>query len=181
MRMSNKRAKIYIGILSVIVIGMVGIMYSGWGIRGWFDLNYPDFDKKRLPLLNAIINGSAFLVLVSAFWAIKSRKIELHRRLIYVAGTLSTLFLMNYIFYHIISDTTRFGGTGWLKWVYIGILLTHIFLATVSFPFILYTAFLGYTMQADLHRRMTKWVFPVWLYVSMSGVIVYIMISPYYR
>lgn len=79
-----------------------------------------------------------------------------------------------------ISESTKYGGVGLMKGVYLILLLTHVLLAILSFPFILYTAFLGYTMQKEHHRKLTRFVFPVWLYVSLSGVLVYVMISPYY-
>jgi putative membrane protein len=80
-----------------------------------------------------------------------------------------------------ISETTKYGGEGLLRGLYFVILFTHVILAAVSFPFIVYTAFLGQTMQAELHRKLAKYVFPVWLYVALTGVIVYLMISPYYN
>ncbi len=89
--------------------------------------------------------------------------------------------LLNYVFYHLISTSTKFGGAGVLRAVYFFILLTHILLAAISFPFILYTAFLGQTMQKENHRRLAKIIFPIWLYVAITGVVVYLMISPYYN
>ena len=176
----NRNAKLFIGILSIVVIGLVGLMYSGFGFREYFDASYPTFDKKELPFFNAVFNSLVFISLIYAYRAIRQKKVEAHRRMIYLAGFLSTLFLLNYVFYHMISESTKFGGEGLLKGIYLILLLTHVLLAIVSFPFILYTAFLGHTMQVENHRKMTRYVFPVWLYVAFSGVMVYIMISPYY-
>lgn len=176
----NTRAKQIIALLTVVVMGLVFLMYTGFGVKEWFDTSYPNFDKSRLPFLNAMLNSLVFISLLSAFRAIKSKNIVLHRRCIYLACILSTLFLLNYVFYHMISETTRYGGEGILKIIYLLILLTHIVLAAVSFPFIVYTAFLGQTMQVESHRKLAKFVFPVWLYVALTGVVVYLMISPYY-
>lgn len=178
--MSNSKAKIVIAALSIVVLGLVGLMYSGFGVKDWFDSSFPHFDKSRLPFLNAVLNSLVFICLLNAFRAIKNKDIATHRKFIYTACILSSLFLVNYVFYHLISETTKYGGEGWLKAIYLVILLTHIVLAAVSFPFIVYTVFLGQAMQVENHRRLAKFVFPVWLYVAFTGVVVYLMISPYY-
>lgn len=178
--MSNKQFKFIVGIISVVVLGLVGLMYSGIGFQEIFDENFPDFDKSILPLFNAIINSCVFITLLIALNAIKAKQIEKHRKFIYIACGLSTLFLINYVFYHLISETTKYGGDGILKMIYLFILLTHILLAIISFPFILYTALLGQTMQVEKHRKLAKIVMPVWLYVALTGVLVYLLISPYY-
>lgn len=176
----NQRAKQVIGLLTIVVMGLVFLMYSGFGVKEWFDSSFPGFDKSRLPFINAMLNSLVFICLLSAFRAIKKKNITVHRRFIYTACTLSTLFLLNYVFYHMISETTKYGGEGFLKLIYLFILLTHVVLAALSFPFIVYTAFLGQTMQVDAHRKLAKFVFPIWLYVAFTGVVVYLMISPYY-
>ena len=176
----NQKAKKVIGLLTAVVMGLVILMYSGFGVKEWFDASFPGFDKSQLPFLNALFNSLVFICLLSAFRAIKNKNIQVHRRFIYVACTLSTLFLLNYVFYHMISETTKYGGDGFMRGLYFIILATHVILAAVSFPFIVYTAFLGQTMQVESHRKLAKYVFPVWLYVASTGVIVYLMISPYY-
>ena len=176
----NQKAKKVIGLLTAVVMGLVFLMYSGFGVKEWFDASFPGFDKSRLPFLNALFNSLVFICLLSAFRAIKNKNIQVHRRFIYVACTLSTLFLLNYVFYLMISETTKYGGDGFMRVLYFIILATHVILAAVSFPFIVYTAFLGQTMQVESHRKLAKYVFPVWLYVASTGVIVYLMISPYY-
>jgi len=178
--MNNNKAKQIIGVLTIVVMGLVFLMYSGFGVRDWFDSNFPNFDKSILPFINALFNSLVFICLLSAFRAIKAKNILIHRRFIYMACFLSTLFLLNYVFYHMISVTTRYGGEGFIRGVYFFILATHVLLAALSFPFIVYTAFLGQTMQVDSHRKLAKYVFPVWLYVALTAVIVYFMISPYY-
>lgn len=177
----NHRAKQVIGLLTAVVMGLVFLMYSGFGVKEWFDASFPGFDKSRLPFLNALFNSLVFICLLSAFRAIKNKNIQVHRRFIYIACILSTLFLLNYVFYHMISESTKYGGEGILKGIYLFILVTHVILAALSFPFIVYTAFLGQTMQVESHRKLAKYVFPVWLYVAFTGVVVYFMISPYYQ
>jgi putative membrane protein len=177
----NQKAKQVIGLLTAVVMGLVFLMYSGFGVKEWFDASYPEFDKSRLPFINALLNSFVFICLLSAFRAIKRKNIQVHRRFIYTACILSTLFLLNYVFYHMISETTKYGGEGFMRGIYFIILATHVVLAAVSFPFIVYTAFLGQTMQVESHRKLAKFVFPVWLYVALTGVIVYLMISPFYQ
>lgn len=177
----NQKAKKVIGLLTAVVMGLVFLMYSGFGVKEWFDANYPEFDKSNLPLINATLNSLVFVCLLSAFSAIKNKNIQIHRRFIYTACILSTIFLLNYVFYHMISETTKYGGAGFMRGLYFFILVTHVVLAAVSFPFIVYTAFLGQTMQVESHRKLAKYVFPVWLYIALTGVIVYWMISPYYQ
>lgn len=176
----NTVAKFTIALLSVVVLGLVFLMYSGFGIKSYFNEHYPQFNKSVLPYINALINCSVFIILLLAYRAIRQKNILVHRRYMYAAATLSTLFLLNYVFYHMISKSTSYGGDGLLRYVYFFILLTHVLLAIVSLPFILYTAFLGQTMQVDNHRRLARFVWPVWLYVALTGVLVYILISPYY-
>lgn len=177
---SNRSAKWIITVLSILVIGLVALMYSGFGLRETFDSHYPNFDKSILPLCNALLNSFVFISLLLAYRAIRKTNIKVHRRFIFSAAILSTLFLLNYVFYHMISDSTKYGGDGILRFIYFVILLTHVLLAIISFPFILYTAFLGHTMQVSSHRKLARFVFPVWLYVALTGVLVYLLISPYY-
>ena len=177
---SNRSAKWVIAILSIAVIGLVALMYTGFGLRDTFDAQYPNFDKSILPWINALMNCLVYILLLFAYRAIRKLNVKVHRRFIFCAAILSTLFLLNYVFYHMISDSTKYGGDGIVRIVYFVILLTHILLAIISFPFILYTAFLGHTMQVASHRKLARFVFPVWLYVALTGVLVYLLISPYY-
>jgi putative membrane protein len=133
-----------------------------------------------LPRLNALLNGSAFVCLVAAYIAVRSKRIALHRRLTTTAVLLSVLFLLSYVAFHATTESTRFGGTGSVRTVYFVILLSHIVLSAVIVPLVLFTWVRGFRMEVEKHRRIARWTWPLWLYVTATGVIVYFMISPYY-
>jgi len=133
-----------------------------------------------LPPIYASINGVTALVLIFAFWAIKNKKIRLHERLMKTAILCSVLFLIMYVAYHMTSDSTKFGGEGSVRYLYYFILITHIVLSIVVIPFVLITYVRALAERFDTHKKMARITFPIWLYVAISGVIVYLMISPYY-
>jgi putative membrane protein len=133
-----------------------------------------------LPPIYAIINGLTALVLVIAVIAIKNKNKKLHERLMKFAISLSVAFLVMYVAYHMTSDSTKFGGEGAIKYVYFFILLSHILLSIVIIPFVLLTYVRAITNNIERHKKIAKITFPLWLYVAITGVIVYLMISPYY-
>jgi putative membrane protein len=134
-----------------------------------------------LPLLNAIMNGSTFLFLLLSLYAIKQKNIKRHRNYILAAFGCTSIFLLSYLLYHFTTPSTKFGGDGALKYVYFIILVTHIFLAIVTVPLALISIGRGLNMEVSLHKKITRWTMPIWLYVSATGVIVYLLISPYYQ
>ncbi len=138
------------------------------------------FDVHVFALINAVINTIVSLLLLTALLAIKKRKIQLHKQLMLLAMLLSVLFLVSYICHHLLAGDTKFGGKGIAKTIYYFILITHIPLAGIILPFILYTAYRGLTAQYPRHKKLAKITWPLWFYVAITGVAVYIMISPYY-
>ena len=138
------------------------------------------FDPHFFAMMNAILNSCVTILLVAALVAVKGRKYELHKRLMLLAMALSILFLISYICHHLFTGETRYGGEGNLKTLYYIILFTHIPLAGLILPFILFTAYRGLTADWSAHRKMARITWPIWLYVAITGVIVYVMISPYY-
>lgn len=137
-------------------------------------------DFSFLPLLNAILNGLTFLSLLAALYAIKRKDILRHKRLVFLAFSFTTLFLLSYLLYHFSTPSTPYGGPPFLKFIYLFILLTHIPLAIIIVPLALITMGRGLNGNIVRHRRIARWTMPIWLYVSASGVIVYWMISPFY-
>lgn len=133
-----------------------------------------------LPPIYATINGITAVLLVVAVMAIKNGNRTLHERLVKTAIVCSVLFLAMYVAYHMTSDSTSYGGEGALKYVYFFILITHIVLSIVVIPFVLITYVRGISGSFTRHRKIAKITFPLWLYVAVTGVIVYLMISPYY-
>ena len=133
-----------------------------------------------LPKLNACFNAAAFFSLIGAFLAIRKKNIALHKKFTTTALLLSVLFLISYVAFHLTTESTKFGGEGWIRGVYFFILLTHIVLSAGIIPLVLFTYVRGLGMEVEKHRRLAKFTWPIWLYVTATGVIVYLMISPYY-
>ena len=171
---NDKAARWLILTVSIVVFAAV-VMLS----RVKLDVQL-GFDEHLFAKLNAIINSVVSVMLVAGLVAIKQRKYALHRRIMIGAIVLSCLFLVSYICHHLFTGDTRFGGQGSIRYFYFFILITHIILAAVILPFILYTAYRGLTGEWAKHRKLSKITWPVWLYVSLTGVAVYLMISPYY-
>ncbi|MCM3731907.1 DUF420 domain-containing protein [Fictibacillus nanhaiensis] len=138
------------------------------------------FDVTLLPRLNAIFNSFTFVFLLAALYFIKQKNITLHKRFIFAAFTSTAFFLLSYVTYHYLTESTSYGGGGPLKYVYFFILITHILLAIVIVPLALITVTRGLNMQVEKHRKIARWTMPIWLYVSLTGVLVYLLISPYY-
>ena len=170
---NNKGVFILIGTLSVVVPLLVSLMY-------YFAKDYQGLDTSFLPRLNAFINSGTAICLLFGFVMIKKGKKELHRTFMVSAFVLSSLFLISYVIYHSTSESTHFGGEGLIRYVYFILLISHIILAAVIVPFVLLTIYFGWSKQLEKHKKIAKWTFPMWLYVSVTGVIVYLMISPYY-
>jgi uncharacterized membrane protein YozB (DUF420 family) len=133
-----------------------------------------------LPHLNAILNATSGVLLVTGYLFIRQRKIEAHRNCMIAALTASTAFLTSYLIYHYFHGTTRFAGEGLVRPVYLIILFTHTILAVVIVPFIGVTLFRAARGDFARHLRIARWTFPMWLYVSVTGVIVYLMLYQLY-
>lgn len=150
-------------------------------VAALFGIRIPGVERLGfLPPIYATINGLTAIILILAVIQIKKGKRKPHEQLMKTAISFSVIFLLLYITYHMTSDSTKYGGEGTLKYVYYFVLLTHIVLSIVVIPFVLITFVRGITGQFERHRRIAKITFPLWLYVAVSGVVVYLMISPYY-
>ncbi len=161
----------WIVFLSIAIPLLVAILF---GVK--IDVELPIF----LPPIYASINALTTVILVVAFWAIKNKKVKLHERLMKTAIVFSGLFLLLYVAYHMTSESTKFGGDGSLRISYFIILISHILLSIAVIPFVLITYVRAITNNTELHKKIAKFTFPLWLYVAISGVVVYIFISPYY-
>ena len=169
-----KKLHVLNGVVTVVVLFLIGLMRQ-------VKIELPDgLSFSFLPPLYSAINTLAAVLLVTAFVMIKRGNVAGHRTATNSAMICSLLFLLCYVVYHFTTGETKFGGTGWLKTVYLLLLISHIVLAAVSLPFILLTWTYGMTSQFSQHRRIARWVFPVWLYVAISGPVCYLMLRPYY-
>ncbi len=172
----EKKYNKWIVILSILIPVVVAALFGVNLRRLGFDVEPLTF----LPPIYASVNGLTALVLIIAVIAIKNKNRKLHERLMKFAILLSVSFLVMYVAYHMTSDSTKFGGEGAIKYVYYFILITHVLLSIIIIPFVLITYVRAITNNIERHKKIAKITFPLWLYVAITGVIVYLMISPYY-
>jgi putative membrane protein len=187
---NEKAIKIVIYSTTVLICGLVVILQQKF-------LPHPDTFPKfiyQLPMVNAILNGTCSVLLIFSLLAIKKRNIALHKKLNLTAFVLSSVFLICYVTAHYFVPDTKYGdvdhdgimsaaesaAVSGIKPFYVVILLSHIFLAAIVLPFVLLSFYYGLTDQREKHRRITRISYPMWLYVTITGVVVYLMISPYY-
>jgi len=169
----EKRFNKWITVISIAIPLVVALLF-GYKIPNAKPLSF-------LPPIYATINGLTAILLVIAVIAIKNGKRSIHQKLMTTNIVLSTLFLVMYVAYHMTSETTIYGGEGFIKYVYYFILLTHIVLSISVIPLVLITYSKVYLDDFESHRLWAKYTFPIWLYVAVTGVIVFLMISPYYQ
>jgi len=172
----EKKYKKIITALSIIIPIAVAALFGVNLRKLGFDVEPLNF----LPPIYASINGLTAVLLILAVFAIKKGNRKLHEQLNTTAIACSLLFLLMYIAYHMTSDSTSFGGEGVVKYVYYFILITHIVLSVIVIPFVLLTYMKAKLTNFVEHKKIAKKTFPIWLYVAVTGVIVYVMISPYY-
>ena len=185
---NDTKAKWLIGIFSGVVF-MVIVLLSRFTLE--IELG---FDVHIFATINAFLNSTIALLLVLALWAVKNKNYLLHKRLMLTALVLSVLFLISYIAHHLLAGEAKFGDTdfngivseaeklevGNLRIVYFIILATHIFLAAIILPFILFTAYRALTAEYEMHKKLARITWPLWFYVAVTGPIIYLMICPYY-
>jgi putative membrane protein len=162
--------------VSIVIPIFVAILF-GVKLR---DLGFDVAPLNFLPPIYATTNGMTAVLLIVAVIAIKNGKRKLHEVLMTGAIALSIAFLVMYVAYHMTSDSTAFGGEGVIKYVYFFILITHIILSIAIIPMVLITYVRALAKTFDRHKKISRITFPIWLYVAITGVVVYLMISPYY-
>jgi putative membrane protein len=172
----EKKYNPYIVLLSILIPVAVAILLS---VR-LKDFGIETTPMHFLPPIYAAINGLTAIILIAAVVAIKNKNRRLHENLMKFAITLSVLFLLLYIAYHLTTEATSFGGIGPIRVVYFFLLITHISLSIITIPMVLVSYVRALAEKFDKHKQLTKYTFPIWLYVTVTGVIVYFMISPYY-
>ena len=173
----ENKVKITVWSLTLVVSTIVALMFTG-NLKLTF---LPSSSLDNLPMVNAILNGTTSLLLVVALWAIKNGNKKLHSQLMNSAIALSTVFLLCYVAYHVTHEQSKYGGEGLIKGIYFFILITHILLAATIFPLVMFTYVRALTGKFELHKKIARITFPLWLYVTVTGVIVYLMMAPYYN
>jgi putative membrane protein len=171
---NDKQAKWLIGVFSFVVFAVV--VFLG---RVKLEVEV-GFDIHIFAAVNAVINSVIAVLLLAALVAVKNKKFKLHKQLMMASLVLSVIFLVSYIAHHLLAGDTKFGGEGAIRVFYYFILITHVILAAVILPFILFTAYRGLTAEYSAHRKLAKITWPLWFYVAITGPLVYLMISPYY-
>lgn len=186
---NDKKARVLIYTVSLVVFAAVVVLSK-------YKLNInPGFDVHIFALLNAVINSLVAVLLLAGLFSAKQKKYALHKKIMLAAIVLSVLFLVSYIAHHLLAGETRYGDlnhdgllgddeklqAGSMRTVYFVLLFTHIPLAAIILPFILFTAYRALTGQYEAHKKLTRITWPVWFYVAVSGVLVYLMIHPYYH
>lgn len=172
----DKKYNTLIVLVSIVIPVVVAILFN----VKLKDLGYDVEPLSFLPPIYATINGITAVVLIAAVMAIKKGNRKLHERLMTFAIALSLAFLVMYVAYHMTSDSTKFGGEGAIRLVYFGFLISHIILSIAVIPLVLISYVRALATKFDKHKQIAKITFPIWLYVAVTGVIVYIMIAPYY-
>jgi putative membrane protein len=164
-------------VVGIVAVSAVAIAFLLWLL--YVHEAPPEFaDRLRfLPLLNAILNGSSALALVVGFSFIKGRKITAHRNAMIVAFVFSSVFLLSYITHHALHGDTRYPGHSALRTVYLLVLASHVLLSVVALPIVLTTFFFALTTRFPQHKKLARFTFPIWLYVSVTGVLVYVLLA----
>ena len=173
--LEKKYSKLIIAV-SIVIPLVVAILFSVKLKDFGFDVEPLSF----LPPIYATINGFTAVILVLGVLAIKNGNQILHQRLMTTAIALSLCFLVMYVAYHMTADSTKYGGEGAVRYIYFFILITHILLSIAIIPMVLITYVRALSQRFDKHKKLARITFPIWLYVAVTGVVVYLMISPYY-
>ena len=161
--------------LSALVCGVVVVLITFPRL-----LEVEGLDVSALPGFHATLNGTVAVLLLVGYGMIRQRWIRAHRAAMVGAFALSCIFLISYVIYHSQAPATAFGGEGWIRPVYFFVLVTHVVLAPVVLPLALFAVIRAFREEFDRHRRVARWTFPVWLYVAVTGVVVFLMMAPYY-
>ena len=142
--------------------------------------NILGFEVGTFPFFHAVINGLTAILLFVGYLLIKNKKMILHRNVMISAFILSVVFLVSYVISKISHEPVSYGGEGFMRYLYFFILITHIVLSGIIIPLVLFTMYRGLTGQYEKHKKIARWTFPIWMYVAITGVLVYVFMHPYY-
>ena len=163
--------------LSIMVPLAVAVLM--W-MPGDFKLQIGNADLRSLPFFHALLNGSTALLLLTGFALIKKKKVQLHRFVMMTAFVLSAVFLLSYVISKLSNDPVPYGGEGFMRYLYFFVLITHILLSVPVLPLAMFAIYRGITGEHEKHRKVVKWALPIWIYVAITGVLVYVFMVPYY-
>ena len=163
--------------LSIIIPIVVALLML---LPDLFHIESESFDFSSLPFFHAILNGSTSVLLLTGFLLIKNKKTNLHKISMLSAFVLSSVFLLSYVTSKLTNSPVPFGGEGMIRYIYFFILISHIILSVLVLPLALFSIYRGMTGEFEKHKAIVKYTFPIWMYVAITGVLVYILMSPYY-
>ena len=175
--MTDKTVFRLVSIITLVVVILVGLLSAKILPRP----EVQPFFVRYQPLLHACINGTCAILLLFSLYFIRKKKVEIHKKINLTAFFLSAIFLVSYVAYHYLSNETTFPKDKPVRPFYLFVLASHILLAIVVFPMVLLAFYFGLKGAVKQHRKLARWTFPIWLYVCVTGVVVYILISPYYQ
>ncbi|MGX1024567.1 DUF420 domain-containing protein [Flavobacterium sp. CS20] len=175
-KISPNRFTVYLIIALSVAVPLIVILLMNLDTR----TNILGLDVGTFPFFHAVINGLTAILLFVGYLLIKNQKIILHRNVMISAFGLSVVFLVSYVISKISHEPVPYGGEGWMRYLYFFILITHIVLSGIIIPLVLFTMYRGLTGQYEKHKKIAKWTFPIWMYVAITGVLVYVFMQPYY-
>ena len=176
----KKRDNIFVPIiisLSIIIPIMVALLMLFPNV---FYIASENYDFSSLPFFHAVLNGSTAILIFTGFVLIKNKKPQLHKTAMLSAFVLSSIFLVSYVISKMTNEPIPFGGEGMIRYVYFFILISHILFSIPVLPLALFSIYRGITGEIEKHKSIVKWTFPIWMYVAITGVLVYLLMSPYY-
>ena len=176
----KKRDNIFVPIiisLSIIIPIMVALLMLFPNV---FYIASENYDFSSLPFFHAVLNGSTAILIFTGFVLIKNKKTQLHKTAMLSAFVLSSIFLVSYVISKMTNEPILFGGEGMIRYVYFFILISHILLSIPVLPLALFSIYRGITGEIEKHKSIVKWTFPIWMYVAITGVLVYLLMSPHY-
>lgn len=168
--------KLNIACIVISIVALAAVIVSGNESLKW----HTNIDFSFLPAFHSSVNAVTALILIMALYFIKNGNVSMHRKSIYAAMVLSFIFLCSYLLYRFTNDETSFCKEGFIRYIYFFLLISHIILAGLILPFIFFTFIRAYTEQFDRHKKMARWVFPLWLYVAITGPVIYLMLKDCY-
>ena len=176
----KKRDNIFVPIiisLSIIIPIVVALLMLFPNV---FYIASENYNFSSLPFFHAVLNGSTAILIFTGFVLIKNKKTQLHKTAMLSAFVLSSIFLVSYVISKMTNEPIPFGGEGMIRYVYFFILVSHILLSIPVLPLALFSIYRGITGEIEKHKSIVKWTFPIWMYVAITGVLVYLLMSPYY-
>ncbi|HAD97057.1 MAG TPA: DUF420 domain-containing protein [Cryomorphaceae bacterium] len=175
----NSKDKVYIPLIIVLSVLVPMAVAALLLFPEFFSVDF-GIDRGTLPAFHAILNGSTAVLLILGLWFIRNRNITAHRSVMLFAFGLSAIFLVSYVISKLNADPIPYGGEGWIRGLYFSVLISHILLSIPVLPLAMLAIYRGLLQEYGRHKKIVRWAYPIWLYVAVTGVLVYFFMQPYY-